>query len=92
MLPGDLLVTKRHHGAFARTELENLLKAHGVETVVICGVSTSVGVEATVRQGTGLGFAFVVAEDACGAMRWRSMSTRSRQFSRAWRRFAQRRK
>jgi nicotinamidase-related amidase len=68
MLPGDLLVTKRHHGAFARTELENLLKAHGVETVVICGVSTSVGVEATVRQGTGLGFAFVVAEDACGAM------------------------
>jgi Isochorismatase family len=37
-------------------------------TVVICGVSTSVGVEATARQGTGLGFAFVVVEDACGAM------------------------
>jgi nicotinamidase-related amidase len=68
MLPSDILVTKRHHGAFARTELENLLKAHSVETVVICGVSTSIGVEATVRQGTGLGFAFVVAEDACGAM------------------------
>jgi nicotinamidase-related amidase len=68
MLPGDALVTKRHHGAFARTELESLLKAHGVETVVICGVSTSVGVESTARQGTGLGFAFVVAEDACGAM------------------------
>jgi nicotinamidase-related amidase len=68
MLPGDLVVTKRHHGAFARTELEDLLKARGLEIVVICGVSTSVGVEATVRQGTGLGFAFVVAEDACGAM------------------------
>jgi nicotinamidase-related amidase len=25
-------------------------------------------VEATARQGTDLGFAFVVAEDACGAM------------------------
>jgi nicotinamidase-related amidase len=61
-------VTKRHHGAFARTELESLLKAHGVETVVICGVSTSVGVESTARQGTGLGFAFVVVEDACAAM------------------------
>jgi nicotinamidase-related amidase len=44
------------------------LKAHGVEAVVICGVSTSVGVESTARQGTGLGFAFVVVEDACGAM------------------------
>ena len=68
MLPGDTLLTKRHHGAFARTELESLLRARGVETVVLCGVSTSVGVEATLRQGTGLGFAFVVAEDACGAM------------------------
>jgi nicotinamidase-related amidase len=64
MLPGDALVTKRHFGAFARTELESLLKANGVETVVI----TSVGVESTARQGTGLGFAFVVVEDACGAM------------------------
>jgi nicotinamidase-related amidase len=25
-------------------------------------------VESTARQGTGLGFAFVVVEDACGAM------------------------
>src|ERR1700689_2298233 len=68
MLPGDALVTKRHHGAFAHTELESLLRAHGVETVVICGVSTNIGVESTARQGTGLGFAFVVAEDACGAL------------------------
>jgi len=67
MLPTDTLLTKRHHGAFAHTELENLLKARGVETVVICGVSTNIGVESTARQGTGLGFAFVVAEDACGA-------------------------
>src|SRR3984885_6036978 len=68
MLPGDTLVTKRHHGAFAHTELENLLKMHGIETVVICGVSTNIGVESTARQGTGLGFAFVTVEDACGAM------------------------
>jgi nicotinamidase-related amidase len=59
---------KPHHGAFARTELESLLNTHGVDTVVICGISTSVGVEATAPQGTGLVFAFVVVEDACGAM------------------------
>ena len=65
--PGDLLVTKRHWGAFAGTELETLLKQRGVDTVVITGISSSIGVESTVRQGTGLGFAFVIVEDACSA-------------------------
>jgi nicotinamidase-related amidase len=65
--PGDILVTKRHWGAFAGTDLEQQLKARGVDTVVLTGISTNVGVESTVRQGTGLGFAFVVVEDACAA-------------------------
>jgi nicotinamidase-related amidase len=63
----DLVITKRHWGAFAGTELEQMLKERGIETVVITGIATNVGVESTVRQGTGLGFAFVVVEDACGA-------------------------
>jgi nicotinamidase-related amidase len=61
----DLLITKRHWGAFAGTQLERTLKQRGVDTVVIGGVATNIGVESTVRQGTGLGFAFVVVEDAC---------------------------
>jgi len=64
---GDLMITKRHWGAFAGTELEERLKERGIDTVVITGIATNVGVESTVRQGTGLGFAFVVVEDACGA-------------------------
>jgi len=63
--PGDTLITKRHWGAFAGTELEQVLRQRGVDTVVIGGIATNVGVESTIRQGTGLGFAFVVAEDAC---------------------------
>jgi nicotinamidase-related amidase len=63
--PGDLVITKRHWGAFAGTELEQELKRRGVDTVVLTGISTNVGVESTARQGTGLGFAFVVVEDAC---------------------------
>jgi nicotinamidase-related amidase len=62
---GDLLVTKRHWGAFAGTELEQILKHRGVETVVLGGIATNFGVESTARQGTGLGFAFVIVEDAC---------------------------
>jgi len=64
---GDLLITKRHWGAFAGTNLEQELKQRGVDTVVLGGISTNAGVESTARQGTGLGFAFVIVEDACAA-------------------------
>lgn len=62
---GDLVITKRHWGAFAQTNLEAELRARGVETIVLAGIATNIGVESTFRQGTGLGFAFVVVEDAC---------------------------
>jgi nicotinamidase-related amidase len=62
---GDLLVTKRHWGAFAQTELERELRSRGIETIVLAGIATNFGVESTLRQGTGLGFAFVTIEDAC---------------------------
>jgi nicotinamidase-related amidase len=65
--PGDILITKRHWGAFAGTDLEHQLKSRGVDTVVLTGISTNIGVESTARQGTGLGFDFVVVEDACAA-------------------------
>jgi len=64
---GDLFITKRHWGAFAGTDLEQELKRRGIDTIVLAGISTNVGVESTVRQGTGLGFAFVIVEDACSA-------------------------
>jgi nicotinamidase-related amidase len=63
----DLLVTKHHWSAFAGTPLEQELRSRGIDTVVLTGISTNVGVESTLRQGTGLGFAFVVVEDACSA-------------------------
>ena len=48
--PDDILVTKRSWGAFATTDLEQQLRARGVTQVVITGVVTSGGVEATARQ------------------------------------------
>jgi len=63
----DILVTKRHWGAFAGTDLEQQLKSRGIDTVVLTGISTNGGVESTARQGTGLGFAFVLVEDACSS-------------------------
>src|SRR5579875_3477946 len=60
---GDLLIAKRHWGAFAGTNLEQELRSRGVETVVLAGIATNMGVESTARQGTGLGFGFVLVED-----------------------------
>jgi nicotinamidase-related amidase len=65
--PGDILITKRHWGAFAGTDLERQLKSRSIDTVVLTGISTNAGVESTARQGTGLGFAFVLVEDACSS-------------------------
>jgi isochorismate hydrolase len=39
---GDLLITKRHWGAFAGTDLEKELKQRGIETVVLTGISSNV--------------------------------------------------
>jgi nicotinamidase-related amidase len=65
MQNGDLLITKRHWGAFAQTDLEQELRSRGIGTIVLAGIATNMGVESTLRQGTGLGFAFVTVEDAC---------------------------
>ena len=62
--PDDIVVTKRTWGAFANTDLENRLKALGVTQVVITGVATGTGVEATARQAYEHGFNVTLALDA----------------------------
>ncbi len=62
--PDDIVVTKRSWGAFATTDLERQLKARGVTQVVIAGVVTSGGVEATARQAWEQGFNVTLAIDA----------------------------
>lgn len=62
--PGDIVVTKRTWGAFATTDLEARLKALGVTQVVVAGVATGTGVEATARQAFEAGFNVTLAIDA----------------------------
>ena len=62
--PSDIVVTKRSWGAFATTDLERQLKARGVTQVVVTGVATSGGVEATARQAYERGFNVTLALDA----------------------------
>ena len=67
--PGDILVTKRSWGAFANTDLEQRLKALGVTQIVVTGVATSIGVEATARQAYEAGFNVTLASDAMTDLR-----------------------
>jgi nicotinamidase-related amidase len=62
--PGDIMVTKRTWGAFASTDLEDQLKARGVTQIVVLGVATGTGVEATARQAYEQGFNVTLAIDA----------------------------
>ena len=60
----DIVVTKFTWGAFATTDLEARLKALGVTQVVVTGVATGTGVEATARQAYEAGFNVTTATDA----------------------------
>lgn len=63
----DLEVTKRQWGAFYGTDLELQIRRRGIDTIVLCGISTNIGVESTARNAWELGFSLVIAEDACSA-------------------------
>ena len=61
--PQDHTVTKRTPGAFTNTDLEAHLKKLQITQVVIAGVATSNGVEATARHAYELGFNVTLASD-----------------------------
>ena len=67
--PDDIVVTKMSWGAFATTDLEARLKALGVTQVVLAGVATGSGVEATARQAYEQGFHVTLAIDAMTDLR-----------------------
>ncbi|MCL4387604.1 hydrolase [Candidatus Marsarchaeota archaeon] len=65
---GDIIITKRHWGAFHGTELDLQLRRRGIKNIVLCGISTNIGVESTAREAYQNGYNQIFAEDAMGAM------------------------
>ena len=64
-LDGETVVSKEHPNSFRETELESELRKAGVDELVVCGMMTSMCVDATVRAAVDLGFDTTVAHDAC---------------------------
>lgn len=61
----EVVIVKRRVGAFSFTELEMVLRAQGIETLILTGVTTSGVVLSTVGQAFDLDYRLVVAGDCC---------------------------
>jgi len=64
---GVVILLKTEFNAFVGTSLEDRLRRFGITTIMACGLTTPICVEATVRGGTERGFKAVVLEDACAS-------------------------
>jgi len=62
--PTDIIITKKQWGAFYGTELDLQLRLRDIKTIVLCGISTNMGVESTARFAFEYGYNQVFAEDA----------------------------
>ena len=67
-LAGEPVIRKAHPNSFLDTPLEETLRADGVDEVVVCGMMTSMCVDATARAAVDLGFAVTVVHDACATL------------------------
>ena len=66
--PTDFVITKHQWGAFYGTELDLQLRRRGIDTIVLCGISTNIGVESTARFAYEYGYHQIFAEDAMAAL------------------------
>ena len=66
---GDVLVPKNRWSSFFETNLELQLRVRGIDTIVIAGGSTDVGIAATAYAARDMDLGIVIVRDACYSMR-----------------------
>jgi biuret amidohydrolase len=66
-LQGEIVIDKPGKGAFYATSLGDDLKAREIETLLVCGVTTEVCVNTTVREANDRGYRCVVLADGCAS-------------------------
>jgi nicotinamidase-related amidase len=66
-LDSEIVIDKPGKGAFYATELGDVLAKYGVENLLVCGVTTEVCVNTTVREANDRGYRCVVISDGCAS-------------------------
>ncbi|WP_035386908.1 cysteine hydrolase family protein [Ferrimonas senticii] len=64
---GDWVLYKTRFSAFYRTELEQLLATHGIDSLAICGTQLPNCIRGTVMDGLYRDLQITIVEDACSA-------------------------
>ena len=50
VLDDDIVLDKPRYGAFSGTDLDNLLRANGIDTIIVSGICTNICCETTARE------------------------------------------
>ena len=65
--PGEPVIDKPGKGAFYQTDLDLMLRNRGIDTLIVCGVTTEVCVNTTVREANDRGYRCIVLGDCCAS-------------------------
>jgi len=65
--PGEPVIDKPGKGAFYATDLATVLQNRGIDTLLVCGVTTEVCVHTTVREANDRGYRCLVLADCCAS-------------------------
>jgi nicotinamidase-related amidase len=64
---GELVLQKAAPNSFLKTPLQSELESRGIDELVVCGMMTSMCVDASVRAASDLGYTVTLIHDACAA-------------------------
>src|SRR5687768_6078556 len=66
-IAGEPVIDKPGKGAFYATELGSILQNRGIQSLIVCGVTTEVCVHTTVREANDRGYRCIVPGDCCAS-------------------------